>query len=63
MRDENFRVYVLTNNWFRDRARLLPTHYVDSSLVDGVFESCQLKTRKPEERIYKHVTQTLKVAL
>jgi epoxide hydrolase-like predicted phosphatase len=61
LRDEGFRVYVLTNNWYIDRARCHRTSYIDISLVDGVFESCRLKMRKPEERIYKHVTQSLKV--
>ncbi|KAI6189838.1 hypothetical protein M3Y97_00051900 [Aphelenchoides bicaudatus] len=61
LRDENFKVFVLTNNWFRDRARLLPTNYVDVSLVDGIFESCRLGTRKPETKIYQHVTQSLKL--
>jgi FMN phosphatase YigB (HAD superfamily) len=62
LREENFRVFVVTNNWFRDRGRLLPTNYVDSSLVDGIFESCRLRTRKPETSIYQQVTQTLKVS-
>ncbi|KAI6219151.1 hypothetical protein M3Y99_01673600 [Aphelenchoides fujianensis] len=61
LRDEGVRVFVLTNNWFRDRARLLPTHYVDQRLFDGVFESCRMGARKPEREIFAKVTQELKL--
>ncbi|KAI6236963.1 hypothetical protein M3Y95_00214900 [Aphelenchoides besseyi] len=61
LRDEGYQVYVLTNNWYRDRARLLPTHYVDLNLFDGIFESCRMNCRKPETSIYTKVGAALKL--
>ena len=62
LKDEALRVFVLTNNSYHDRARLEPTHALNSSqLFDEIFESCRLGVRKPERNIYAHVTSKLQV--
>lgn len=61
-RAEEISIAILTNNFFIDKARLLNTlPLIDTKLFDAIFESCRLKMRKPEERIYKHVIDSLKV--
>ncbi|CAD5224540.1 unnamed protein product [Bursaphelenchus okinawaensis] len=61
LRTQGYRIYLLSNNWYNDRARSSSTVPVNTDLFDGVFESCKLGMRKPETRIYKHVTEALKV--
>lgn len=62
LRAEEISIAILTNNFYCDRARLLNTlPLIENTLFDTIFESCKLGMRKPEERIYKHVINSLKV--
>ncbi|CAD5208214.1 unnamed protein product [Bursaphelenchus xylophilus] len=59
LRAQGYKVYLLSNNWYYDRARSAPTLPINTTLFDGVFESCRLQMRKPEPRIFKSVMKTL----
>uniref|UniRef100_A0A1I7T7Z7 Acyl-CoA dehydrogenase family member 11 n=1 Tax=Caenorhabditis tropicalis TaxID=1561998 RepID=A0A1I7T7Z7_9PELO len=54
LRLAGYRTILITNNFFTDRAKLLPTipHEVES-LFDDILESCRLSLRKPERQIYE----------
>lgn len=61
LRLQGIKTYLLTNNWYTDRARLLPTVPINRSLFDGVIESCKLGVRKPEAGVYKKANDIIKL--
>ncbi|CAD5224542.1 unnamed protein product [Bursaphelenchus okinawaensis] len=62
LKAQGFKLYLLTNNWFFDRARLLQSLPINVSYFHGLFESCRLKLRKPERELYHLVTRKINVA-
>ncbi|CAB3399061.1 unnamed protein product [Caenorhabditis bovis] len=54
LRLSGYRTILITNNFYADRARKLPTVPQQTSyLFDDVLESCRLGLRKPDDNIYK----------
>ncbi|CCD67873.1 Acyl-CoA dehydrogenase family member 11 [Caenorhabditis elegans] len=54
LRLAGYRTILITNNFYTDRARLLPTVPSQVGLLfDDVLESCRLGLRKPDTKIYE----------
>jgi len=58
LKRNGYRVVALTNNWIRDFDNQQDQHPL-GDLFDEVFESCKLKMRKPERRIYEFLLSEL----
>uniref|UniRef100_A0A8R1E5Y4 Acyl-CoA dehydrogenase family member 11 n=1 Tax=Caenorhabditis japonica TaxID=281687 RepID=A0A8R1E5Y4_CAEJA len=62
LRQSGYRTILITNNFYIDRARLLPTLPSQvASLFDDIFESCRLGIRKPDPKIYSLACEKNKV--
>ncbi|CAJ0939947.1 unnamed protein product, partial [Mesorhabditis belari] len=64
LRSAGYKTALLTNNFYFDRAHLLPTIPPGKSfrdLFDVVFETCRERVRKPDPKAYLGVTQKLGV--
>uniref|UniRef100_A0A0R3PAM4 HAD family phosphatase n=1 Tax=Angiostrongylus costaricensis TaxID=334426 RepID=A0A0R3PAM4_ANGCS len=62
LRAAGYITVLLTNNFYADRARCLPTIPEGfGNHFDLVAESCRLGMRKPDVDIYQHVCQKMKV--
>ncbi|KAF1751245.1 hypothetical protein GCK72_017799 [Caenorhabditis remanei] len=54
LRLAGYRTILITNNFFTDRAKLIPTIPLEVPLLfDDVLESCRIGLRKPEVQIYQ----------
>lgn len=53
LRSEGIKIAVLTNNFWVDRARQLPTHSLDPKFFDVIVESCRVGLSKPDKRFYQ----------
>lgn len=61
LRSENIKLAVLTNNFYLDRARQLPTHDLNPKLFDAIVESCREGLSKPDKRFYQVALKKLGV--
>ncbi|CAJ0581897.1 unnamed protein product, partial [Mesorhabditis spiculigera] len=65
LRSAGFKIALLTNNFYFDRAHRLPTIPDSASfkaLFDVVYETCREGKRKPDPQVYTEVSRRLKVA-
>uniref|UniRef100_A0A914PSL7 Uncharacterized protein n=1 Tax=Panagrolaimus davidi TaxID=227884 RepID=A0A914PSL7_9BILA len=53
LRSEGIKIAVLTNNFYLDRARQLPTHSLNPKYFDAIVESCRECLSKPDKKFYQ----------
>lgn len=62
LRLAGFQTAICTNNFYDDAGMMDGIMGALAPLVDNVFESCKLGVRKPELRMFEHVTSEMRTA-